>query len=785
MADFITDGVNVLPDPKSDTHTPTGAVTEWKADDANQLRQALLDLRTAHIALAGQAKILTLSASSQLFQIPKTGSVSPASITIDAILSGTLTGAPTFTVTSGTATLTTVNSTRRTLTYANMSSDTVTITASLVSDGTTYTDAITIVKVREGTDTIMAFLTNESCTLAASSSGAVSDFSSASTTIRIFVGATDDSANWNITKSDAAGITSTLTVRTVAITSMGAATSYVDITATRSGYPTLVRRFSVSKSIAGPIGDPGPTGPIGPPGNPGTDGTAGLPGTDALSSYLTKEAIVVACDPSGTPLSLSGIATSMIVTKGVTDDTSNWGFNASPPSGAPVTYTLVGNLLTILSFDPAVDSYEITITATRVDYPTLTRKFTLAKSKQGVPGTAGADGINAYLSRDAFVVLASSDGTVTPAALTNAITQLTILHGGVDQTSSWAVSVTPAPSAGSILYTLAGTQVTITAMAVGVDTGELTFTATRAGFSNIVRKFTITKAKAGTSGTNGSPGTRGSRTFYITTPYNYWSDIWANAACIGGAGDIQLNDQVTEVYSGGGWSGTRFWNGSAWVAVSVYIDGNLLVSGTVGAAAFSSIMSISQIFKTANYNGPSGNNTGPVYAGAMMDGTATTGPSARFAPAGIQIGSRILAASSFMQSEMWPALISKTGSAGAWALSAFGTSSQVGHVYETLNGTVAVKFTLPTFANSPAFLADTPDGYRQISAQVSPYGGNVAGARYVLQFANYTSAGNTTTVTFNVFDTGTTSYLNAQTWTGAGMWSCIITGFYGGRGVIQ
>jgi parallel beta-helix repeat protein len=43
---FITDGSDALPAVKSDLRVPTGAVTEWAADDANALRQALLDTRS-------------------------------------------------------------------------------------------------------------------------------------------------------------------------------------------------------------------------------------------------------------------------------------------------------------------------------------------------------------------------------------------------------------------------------------------------------------------------------------------------------------------------------------------------------------------------------------------------------------------------------------------------------------------------------------------------------------------------------------------------------------------
>ena len=42
----MTNGASVLPPVKSDVRVPTGGVGEWASEDANELRQALLDLRT-------------------------------------------------------------------------------------------------------------------------------------------------------------------------------------------------------------------------------------------------------------------------------------------------------------------------------------------------------------------------------------------------------------------------------------------------------------------------------------------------------------------------------------------------------------------------------------------------------------------------------------------------------------------------------------------------------------------------------------------------------------------
>jgi hypothetical protein len=49
MGTFINDGASVLPPVKANATTPTGASTEWAAEDANKDRSALLDLRTQAI----------------------------------------------------------------------------------------------------------------------------------------------------------------------------------------------------------------------------------------------------------------------------------------------------------------------------------------------------------------------------------------------------------------------------------------------------------------------------------------------------------------------------------------------------------------------------------------------------------------------------------------------------------------------------------------------------------------------------------------------------------------
>jgi len=296
-------------------------------------------------------------------------------------------------VTSGTATLTGVGNTR-TLTYANMSTDAVTVQASITDASGTYTDSITVVKVREGTDGangaagqagVTAFLTNEAATISAAADGTVGSFSGINTDIKVYVGLSDDTSNWTVTRTNSTGVTSTLSGSNVAITAMTVDSGYVDITATKSG-TTVTKRFTLAKSKTGASGAAGATG---------ATGATGASGAPAITSYLTNESVTISCDSSGNTLSgaLANAVTSMKVINGTTDDTANWSFSASPASSASTAqWTLSGSQLTINSFSNTIDTHGVTITATRSGYPSLSKVFTLSKSKQGAAGATGATG---------------------------------------------------------------------------------------------------------------------------------------------------------------------------------------------------------------------------------------------------------------------------------------------------------------------------------------------------------------------------------------------------------
>lgn len=141
-------------------------------------------------AIAG-TKSVELNGSSQVFQIPKTGSISPTNISITATYHN-VTGTPTFVLVSGTMSVTpALTADVFTFTPAQMTSDTVTFRLSLVDTGVTYTDDFTVIKVREGADGIVGFLTNENMTLTTDSAGNVTTYTGASGSFKVFQGSTD------------------------------------------------------------------------------------------------------------------------------------------------------------------------------------------------------------------------------------------------------------------------------------------------------------------------------------------------------------------------------------------------------------------------------------------------------------------------------------------------------------------------------------------------------------------------------------------------------------------
>ncbi|MGG1071168.1 hypothetical protein ABE178_15210 [Priestia megaterium] len=106
-----------------------------------------------------------------------------------------------------------------------------------------------------GPSAISAVLSNDSDVIPTDSNGNNGNFTGALSTMYIYEGATDISSSWTVT-ANPVDITGTLSGRTYTVTGFAAGkdTGYVDLTASRSGYASITRRFALSKSKQGTAG---------------------------------------------------------------------------------------------------------------------------------------------------------------------------------------------------------------------------------------------------------------------------------------------------------------------------------------------------------------------------------------------------------------------------------------------------------------------------------------------------------------------------------------------------
>ncbi len=144
--------------------------------------------------------------------------------------------------------------------------------ATLVSTG-----QITIADMNDGLSIV---LSNSSHLVPADASGVVTSFAGASTTVMVMQGSVDVTSSWTLSKLDTS-CTSTLATSTVTVSALSADVGYVDITATRSGWPSLTARFTVTKA------------------KQGVTGNTGSAGADASSYWITKTAAAIGVNGGG------------------------------------------------------------------------------------------------------------------------------------------------------------------------------------------------------------------------------------------------------------------------------------------------------------------------------------------------------------------------------------------------------------------------------------------------------------------------------------------------------
>lgn len=536
------------------------------------------------------ASVLVLSADSNVFQVSKSGAGSPAQINLTAKPSGALTGTATFT-TSPTVTLTGSGNTRA-LTYANMGANTsVTVTATLGG----YSDSVTLAKVVEGSDAITVVVSNEAHVLPASTTGVVSSYAGSGTDMRVYAGATlldydgvgTGNGTWKIASPAAGtvgnGSNGATNITVGAYSTGGASPSRYVVVGQHSGVADGTDTASIGYTITGksPNGTPftltkaqsfskSRTGATGTPGAPGA------PGASAYSMILSNESHTLPAKADGTVTSFAGAVCTATIYLGGTPDTG-WSFAGSPASSGTLTYTQSGGTFTITGMAAGTDAAYIDITASKSGQSSITRRFSISKSKTGQTVSVSA---STQLIKG--TVPASPASVILTAATTGNQANL-VWEYNDDQSSSpsltWKASDPNLNGkSGWILPTYIG--------APTPSNSDPTNYYIWGSFPeyNTVMRFRCRDTVTGASDVvtvsrvvDGATGSRGAGWYYATG--SSWNDATANAAT---PGDNQIADAVT-ISNGSTFSETRVWDGTSWLPYGTRLNGNVFLNGTLVA----------------------------------------------------------------------------------------------------------------------------------------------------------------------------------------------------------
>ncbi|MDA1918289.1 MULTISPECIES: hypothetical protein [Bacillus cereus group] len=118
--------------------------------------------------------------------------------------------------------------------------------------------------------------------------------------------------------------------------------------------------------------------------NRANNGATGAAGAKAISAVLSNDSDVIPTDSAGNNGNFTGAISTMTIFEGATDVSASWTVTATP---VDIVGTLSGKTFTVTAFAAGKDTGYVDLTAARSGYSSITRRFALSKSKQGISGT--------------------------------------------------------------------------------------------------------------------------------------------------------------------------------------------------------------------------------------------------------------------------------------------------------------------------------------------------------------------------------------------------------------
>ena len=333
-------------------------------------------------------------------------------------------------------------------------------------------------------------------------------------------------------------------------------------------------------------------GIAGEDGNDGGQGPAGPPGIAALTGYLTNETHTVNANAAGVvaPAEIATATGEFKVFSGVDDITALCTFSLGLCVGMTATLTGAG-VYTATGVTGAEDSATATMTAS-FGGATLTKVFTLTRART----TELNDRLD--VSADSQIFKQSTTGVWDAASLTLTATLTGTLVG---RTVTWAVPAGNYLGAG-------GTGLTKTVNRASMGGPSVTFTASVTAASGTVHTDQITVSMLadgakgatgapgadgapGSPGAPGAPGSNGAASVTATTTRASAAAVTnadLNGAIVAALGrDGAMGDAVTLANPTAKWSDSWIRRTSVWERVTLYIDGNVLITGTLFASTLS------------------------------------------------------------------------------------------------------------------------------------------------------------------------------------------------------
>lgn len=245
-----------------------------------------------------------------------------------------------------------------------------------------------------------------------------------------------------------------------------------------------------------------------------------------------------------------------------------------------ITPQLVNNKVIIAHTDMVTDVVTLRVATVMANNEGQNIEYfdevTLAKVREGIDSVIG------ILTNENHTLPADHLGNVTSYSGCNGIFKVSQGINDVTTACTFEIVEGTNPDGMTINITPAGTLAGHYSLSSGYpidkDVQTIVFRA-KFGTITLDKIFTISKSKSGRTGVDGQ---RGSRSFYVSTNNTTWSNTLATQTVVAQDGPI-LMDTVTQFNNAAGFSQTRYWDGQGWIVVNAVIDGNLLVTKTVGA----------------------------------------------------------------------------------------------------------------------------------------------------------------------------------------------------------